>query len=393
MKEPKSLKSFRTLDVILISLSHHIHDIYTAFLAPVQVLIIEKLAINYTLFGLLSVIQRLPTLFNPLVGILADKVRIRYLMILSPTVTAVAMSLIGMAPSYSFLVLLMLISGIGSTMFHVPTPVMVKHVSGNRTGRGMSFYMVGGELARTLGPVVVLGAVDLWGFEGIFRLIPAGLLASVILFVRFRHVDLRKQVKKGDQSVSYFYTLRKYLPVLLIIGSITLTRGFMKSCLTYYLPGYMESIGESRWMAGISLSVIYLSGAAGTFFSGTISDFIGRKNTLLIVSIISPLLLMVFIYFRGFFTFPLLIAMGFFLLAPTPVFLAIIHELKTEHLPFVNGLYMTSNFLLGSVSTLVAGYGFDHFGNEATFKFAAGMALLAIPVTIYIKKRRPFNDN
>jgi FSR family fosmidomycin resistance protein-like MFS transporter len=192
MQDNSQKNKFRTPDVILISLSHHIHDIYTAFLAPVQVLIIEKLAINYTLFGLLSVIQRLPTLFNPLVGILADKVRIRYLMILSPTVTAVAMSLIGVAPSYSFLVLLMLISGIGSTMFHVPTPVMVKHVSGNRTGRGMSFYMVGGELARTLGPIVVLGAIDLWGFEGIFRLIPAGLLASIILFVRFRHVDLRK---------------------------------------------------------------------------------------------------------------------------------------------------------------------------------------------------------
>ncbi|MGQ1891988.1 MFS transporter [Thermophagus sp. OGC60D27] len=378
---------FKTLDVFLISLTHHIHDVYTSFLAPIQVLILEKLSINYTLFGLLSVIQRLPTLLNPLVGILADKVRIRYLMIVAPSLTAVSMSLIGLAPSYSFLVILMLVSGISSTMFHVPTPVMIRLIAGNRTGRGMSFYMVGGELARTLGPIVILGAIDLWGLEGTFRLIPAGILASLILFFRFRHVDLRKRIPHdGAQHNGYTATLKKYLPVLLIIGSITLSRGVMKSCLTYYLPGYLESTGSSRWMAGISLSVIFLSGTAGTLLSGTISDFIGRRNTLLIVSIVSPLLMGLFILAKGSFTLPLLIVMGFFLLAPTPVFLAIINSLKTDHLPFVNGLYMTSNFLFNSITTLATGYGFDHFGHQTTFIFAAFAALMAIPAALNINK-------
>ena len=70
-------KKFNSTDVIFISLAHHIHDIYTSFLAPVQTLLIEKLAINHTLFGLLSVIQRIPNLLNPFVGIMADRVRIR----------------------------------------------------------------------------------------------------------------------------------------------------------------------------------------------------------------------------------------------------------------------------------------------------------------------------
>lgn len=387
MTHKQKSTGFKTLDVFLISLTHHIHDIYTSFPAPIQVLLMEKLSINYTLFGLLSVIQRMPTLLNPFVGILADKVRIRYLMIVAPSLTAISMSLIGLAPSYSFLVIIMLVSGISSTMFHVPTPVMIRHIAGNRTGRGMSFYMVGGELARTLGPVVILGAIDLWGLEGTFRLIPAGILASLILFFRFRHVDLRKKISKDShQNNRYLKTLKQYLPVLLIIGSITLTRGFMKSCLTYYLPGYLESTGSSRWMAGISLSVIFLSGTVGTFLSGTISDFIGRRNTLLIVSIVSPLLMGLFILAKGAYTLPLLIVMGFFLLAPTPVFLAIINSLKTDHLPFVNGLYMTSNFLFNSITTLATGYGFDHFGHQTTFIFAALAAFLAIPAALNINK-------
>jgi len=382
-----SSKKFNSTDVILLSLAHHIHDIYTSFLAPVQTLLIEKLSINHTLFGLLSVIQRIPNLLNPFVGILADRVQIRYLVIFAPSVTAISMSLIGVAPTYVFLSLLMLVSGLSSSMFHVPTPVMIKHIAGNRMGRGMSFYMVGGELARTIGPVIVVGAVELWGFEGIFRLIPMGLVASVILYIRFRNLDMRKDFAEQQKAKHYTASLRNFLPLLLIIVSITFTRGFMKSCLTYYLPGFMEETGHSRWIAGISLSVVYLSGAAGTLLSGTISDYIGRKNTLLIFAVVSPLLMWLFIMAGEKFIFPILILAGFFLLAPTPVILAIIHEQKTKHLPFINGLYMTSNFLISSLATLITGYFLDHLSNELTFKISGAIAFLAIPVVLLYKEK------
>ena len=381
-------KKFNSTDVILISLAHHIHDIYTSFLAPVQTLLIEKLAINHTLFGLLSVIQRIPNLLNPFVGIMADRVRIRYLVIFAPAVTAVSMSLIGIAPGYIFLVILMLVSGISSSMLHVLTPVMIKHVAGNRTGRGMSFYMVGGELARTIGPLIIVGAVELWSFEGVFRLIPMGLIASIILYVRFRHLDLRKDFAERQKAKDYTTSLHDFLPLLLIIVGITFTRGFMKSCFTYYLPGFMEETGHTRWIAGISLSVVYLSGTAGTFLSGTISDYIGRKKTLLIFALVSPLLMWLFILAGDQFTFPILVLTGFFLLAPTPVILAIIHEQRTKHLPFINGLFMTSNFIISSITTLITGFFFDKLDNELTFKISGAIAFLAIPVVLLYKEKK-----
>ena len=381
----KETGKFKTIDVILISLAHHIHDIYTSFLAPVQMLLIERLGINHTLFGLLAVIQRIPNLFNPYMGILAERFRIRYFVIAAPSVTAISMSLIGLAPWYSFLVVLVLISGISSSMFHVPTPVMIRHVAGNRTGRGMSFYMVGGELARTVGPVIVIGAIDLWGFEGIFRLIPMGLVSSLILYIRFRYVDLRKDFPHEERKGNYSRAFREFLPLLLIIVAISFSQGFLKSCFTYYLPGYLEETGSSRWIAGISLSIVYLSGTAGALFSGTISDFIGRRNTLLVFALLSPLFAWIFILLDGKLIYPLLVLMGFSLMTPTPVFLAIIHRQNTKHLPFINGLYMTNNFLVSSLATLLTGFSFDHLGNEMTFRIAALIAFLAIPAVLLYK--------
>ena len=67
--------------------------------------------------GSLSVIQRIPSLFNPFIGILAEKVRVRYFVIFAPAVTTIAMGLIGVAPSYTVLAVLLFVSGISSTFF------------------------------------------------------------------------------------------------------------------------------------------------------------------------------------------------------------------------------------------------------------------------------------
>ncbi len=382
----KPPNNFQSKNVLTISFAHLIHDIYTSFLAPMQTIIIEKIGITHTLFGMLSVFQRIPSLLNPFVGIVAEKFKIRYFLILSPSITAISMSLIGIAPGYIFLVILMLISGLSSTLFHVPTPVMIKQISGDKTGKGMGFYMFGGELARTIGPVIITGAVDLFGFEGSFKLIPMGFLSSIILFTRFKNVEIRKNSEKEKHTSRYVSTLLKFLPLYSSIFGILLTRGAMKSALTFYLPRFMDLTGHSMWISTAALSIVQLSGAAGTFFSGTISDTIGRKQIFLIISVASPILMWLFILINiKLLTFPLLLINGLFLLAPTPVLLALIHDLDTKHLPFLNGVYMTGNFFISSLMTFLVGYGFDMIGHELTFKIAACIAFIAIPIVIRLK--------
>jgi FSR family fosmidomycin resistance protein-like MFS transporter len=188
---------FQTGNVIIISISHFLHDVYTSFLAPALPLLIEKLQINNTMAGLLYVFQRIPALLNPAVGIMADKMKMRYITIISPAVTAIAMSLIGVAPGYIFLALILMVSGLSSTLFHVPTPVMIKKVSGDKLGRGMSFYMLGGELARTVGPMVIYGIISLWGIEGTYKMMPLGIMASVLMYIRLRNIEVSSNIDKS----------------------------------------------------------------------------------------------------------------------------------------------------------------------------------------------------
>lgn len=371
-------KDFKTNHIVLVSSAHLFHDTFTSFLAQALPILIDKFGISKTLAGLLSIIQRIPSLFNFLVGIMAENIKARYLVIFAPAVTSVAMSLIGVAPGYIFLAILLFISGISSTLFHVPAPVMIKKLSGSRIGKGMSFFMLGGELARTLGPLVIVGVVSLWGFEGTYKLIPFGLAASLFLFIKLRNVDISSSFEGPVTKPEYWKIFKKFLPVFIAIGGIIFFRAAIRASLTLYLPVYITENGGEYWFSGVSLSVLQLAGALGTFYSGPISDKIGRKSSLLIITIVSPLLMYIFTFTQGFWTLPLLILMGIFLIASTPILLAVVHELETERLAFVNGVFMTINFTMGSLMVLLVGIVSDVFGINFTYKASAFVGLLAI---------------
>ena len=370
--------------VITISLAHLVHDTSSSFLAPILPLLIDRFGLTVFMAGLLDIFRKLPALANPFLGLLADRICVKYFIILAPGVTAISMSLLGAAPNYAFLIILLLISGISSAVFHVTAPVMIRQVSTGRIGQGMSFFMLGGELARTLGPMTILGAVSLWGIEGTYRLVPFGIVASVFLYFKLNSISVeRSPMGKGDAHAGK--VLAHLLPLFISLSGILLCRAAMKSALTIYLPTYLTSKGASLWMAGISLSVLQFSGAVGTFLAGTVSDRIGRKSALLVITVINPLLMWLFMVVDGIFVFPVLILNGLFLFASGPVLLALVHDIDSTRMSFINGIYMTLNVILTSVMVLAVGLAADYIGLDLTYRLSAVVALGSIVFVIFLK--------
>jgi len=373
--------------VLTMSAAHFVHDCYTAFLAPALPLIIDKLGMSYGMTGLLAVIQRIPSLFNPLIGIIAERPVMRYMVIFSPALTAVFMSLIGVAPGYTFLAILLFFSGISSTLWHIPTPVIVRQLSGSRVGKGMSYYMGGGELARTAGPMVILGVISWWGLEGMWRMMPLGLVASAVLWFQFRNARFTpSSSSRKHQEGSYWKIFLRFSAAFALTGGFTLFQAGMKASLTYFLPTFLTSTGNSLHYSEIALTVIQLAGAMGALFAGTISDKIGRYTTLLIISIATPLLTLLFLNLEGIWIFPVLLPLGFFLFAPTSVMLATVQELNTEKKAFVNSIYMTLNFFVSVMVYPLVGAAIDRVGFLPTFRFIAFLGFGAILIVVFTRK-------
>jgi len=380
-------KKFQAGKVITISAAHLFHDIYTAFLAPMLPLLIKKFGISLSMVGLLDVIRKAPSLFNPFIGLIADRICVKYMVIITPGITAISMSLLGSSPSYIILFILLFVTGISSALFHVPSPVMIKHFSGEKTGTGMSFYMFGGEIARTLGPLIITAALSLWGLEGSYRVMPLGIIASIILFLKLKDVSSINNKENNKKRKQAKETIKQLIPFFIFIVGFQLFRSGMKSALTLYLPTYLTGKGESLWIAGISLSVLQFSGAVSTFWAGYISDKISHRNTLLIIAIANPLAMWAFIISGKIMMIPFLILMGIFLFASGPVLLALVQETNTERPAFVNSIYMTISFSVSSLMVLFVGISGDKIGLELTFKICAVLAFLSIPFIFILPEK------
>ncbi len=373
--------------VLTISTAHFAHDVFSSFLAPLLPLIIEKLGLSLSMVALLDIIRRIPALFNPILGLIAEKRDVKYFVIFTPAITAISMSLIGLAPSYGILLILLLVSGISSALFHIPSPTMIKKASGDKTGTGMSFFMVGGEFARTVGPILATAGVSWWGLEGVYKLMPIGIVASLILYIKLRdfqtHIAPKKR-EKGDTKA----LLLKYKSFFIIIGLFILFQSALRSSLTLYLPVYLTQNGSSLWYSGISLAVLQFSGVLGVFFSGNISDKIGRYKTILFTSIGSTVFMALFIYFQNIF---ILGVLGFFVFASTPVLMALVQDTNSSMPTFMNSIYMAINF--GVSSIIVFGIGFlgDSIGLNETYMVCNIMAIGTIFVALYLKNAKIVN--
>ncbi len=377
-------KGFQRGRIVAVSLSHLFHDSYQAFLAPLLPLLVGKFGISLSTAGMLDVVRNLPSLLNPFLGIAVDRVPVKFFVIITPAVSAILMSFVGVAPTYGVIVLMMFVSGVNSSLFHVPGPVLVKRLAGGRTGSGMSYFMLGGELSRTLGPIVITGAITLWTLEGTWRLFPVGVAASVVLYFVLRDYNAGDGYSTEQANVSFRAVFRSLLPLFSFIGGYSLFLMAMKVSMTLYLPAYLVYHGKTLMSASLSLSILQFSGAAGTLFAGSISDRIGRKSTLLVSAIASPLLMWLFTVSGDALAIPILIAMGFFLFAPGPVVLALVQDVSSRAPAFSNGMYMTLNVLIRSLMVFVVGQLIDRTGFDLTYRIAASWAFALIPMVLLL---------
>lgn len=374
--------AFETARALPILTGHFVHDIYTAAVAPLLPVLIQRLTLSLTAAGSLNAIMQLPALLNPLIGYFADQVSVRYFVIFAPAITATLISMIGFAPNYLSLAILLFAVGVSTAVFHAPAPAMVARVSGNRVGLGMSLFMASGEMGFTIGPLLAVWAVTQWTLDGFWRLMFLGWATSLILFWRLRKVSARPE-KTGSLKAMLPAVSGLFVPIIFF----NLFRNPMIEGLTTYLPTYIRGQGKSLWLAGSSLSLIELAGVFGALIIGMLSDRVGRKRLLFIASLIASLLLMLFLSVEGWIGVPVLMALGFTSFSTMPVMLAIVQEQFPHNRAVANGLYMMVIFLLRPLGTLFIGALGDHLGLERAYWIAAFISLFTLPSILAIPEK------
>lgn len=373
---------FQRGNVLTITGGHFVHDTFSAFLSPLLPLIIEKLSLSLTLAGTLSAVIQLPSMLNPLIGYLDDRINLRKVLFFAPAITATMISAMGLAPNYYSLVFILFLAGLSSALYHSLAPALMARVSGGKVGMGMSFFMAGGEAGRTLGPLIAVSLVSLLTLEGILPVALLGWATSLFLYLRFQRTTLQPVKSFGLRAftpdIKGFF-----LPVFLV----SLSRSFIITSLGIYLPTLLESEGANLWAAGSSLAVYQFAGVIGALSSGTLSDRLGRRRVLFSTMLLSSLMLFLFLNLHGWTTILVLVFLGFLTLSFQPVMLALIQDHFPRSRAVSNGLYMALNFISLSAASIIIGMLGDHFGLRGAFFWAAVISLFSLPMLLVIPQK------
>lgn len=377
---------FQTPRVALISFSHFVHDLYPSFLPPLLPLIIEKLSLTLSQAGLLSFVMQVPAMLNPFIGLFADNKKVaRWLVILAPTLTALPMSLIMAAPTYSLLLVLLFLSGISSALYHVPSPVLVAGYSGIRKGRGMSLFMSGGELARTLGPIMAVALLSWLGMDRFYLVMGLAVMTSVLLWLTLESPPEKTGIRRNGSLKLAYAEIRHVLKPL---SGILAARAGMHASMGIFLSVFIEQQTGSLWYGGAALAIYEAFGVAGVLSAGTLSDWMGRRKVLFWALATAPIALLLFVHTSGILKITMLVITGFSVLSTTPVMLAIVQENADNHPSAANGMFMMVSFAVRSFAVLVVGFIGDVAGMENMFVFSALAGFLSLPFLIRLPDRK-----
>ena len=388
MKESPATESesieFQTGRVATIAGGHAVHDTFTAFLPPLLPRFIENMSLSNTAAGALSAFLQLPSLLQPVIGHIADQRALRRIVVLAPAVTATAMSLLGWAPGYTMLALLLVTAGLSVGAFHATAPVAVGYLSGKRLGRGMGFWMVGGELGRTLGPIVVVSALGVMSMKSMAALSLAGVATSVVLHFRLRDVPLRT---RGDgEQIHWKTAVLAMRGLMLLLGSMVILRSLMMMSVTTFLPVFLTEEGTNLWLAGAALSIVEGAGVLGAFAGGWISDRVGRRAVLAFGHLAAPLALLAFLAADGWVRIALLPVIGVTMLAIPPVLMAIVQEQFPDTRALANGTFLSMNFAIRSVAAIAFGAFGDAFGLSTAMLIAAFAMFGGLPLILLLPR-------
>jgi len=244
--------------------------------------------------------------------------------------------------------------------------------------------MVGGEIGRVFGPIVLVAAVGYFTFRGLPWLMILGILSSIVLFFRLRH---ETTLAAGDvKPLAVRTALLQIRPLLLPLICISFARSYMEATLTTFMPTFLTEEGSSLWLAGSAISILEFTGVFGALLLGPASDRIGRRIIVFISMLVAPVLMGIFLLLHGWAQIPLLMVLGFTTISIAPINMAIIQEHCPDSRALANGIFMALSFVIYSLNVIIIGRIGDLASLRLAFVISIVLVLLFSPAALFLPK-------
>ena len=357
----------------LLFLGHFLNDGFASFFAPLLPLLIDRLDLSLALAGALGTARIVAnSLLQPGLGHLVDRVQRPWLVVAGPLMTVVAMGLIGRVGAFPHLLVLMLISGVGTALFHPAAAALVAAGRPKRHGMLMAFFSSGGTLGGAVAPIVIVAFVERFSLLRTPWMILPGLLLLVAVAL-----PLRRVLPPTERRDVHRARLRELPSRLVLLWFVIVLSSTCSTAFSTFLAVLITERGGSALVGGAAISVYLLTGALAGFVAGNLSDRFGRKRVILTALVLATPFYVLFLYGPIAAAIPFIAAAGVFGLASVPVGVVAAQECLPGRTGLVSGLVMGFAWGVGGLALTPIGWLSDRFGLVAVMTVVAFLPLAA----------------
>ncbi len=375
----------------LLFVGHAVNDGYGGFLAPLLPLLISRLGLSLTLAGLLGTIRIVTnSAVQPSLGHWIDRAQRPDLVVIGPLMTVAAMSLLGIAPSYTVLVLLLLVAGAGTALFHPAAASLVTAGKPARAGLMMALFSSGGTAGAALAPVAIVAFASAFSLERS----PWLILPGVALVVAFA-IPLRGYVGDRSQRPLHEGSSAPLPRRLFVLWTAMVLASMGTIAFSTFLAVLVTERGGSTWLAGAAVSAYLIGGAVMEFLAGNLSDRFGRKVVMLGSLALAAPFMIAFLRGPADLMLPSAVLAGAFSLAYSPVGIVAAHECAPGRTGLVSGLVMGLAWGVAGLALTPIGWLADRYGLVPVMTFAAFLPLAGAVLLLFYREppRRPAADD
>ena len=383
---PTRFQVTRNKPLMTLMLGHLTLDMYAGILPVLYPLLQDQFDVSLKTVGFVSfAYSGAASLSQPFFGWIADRFGTRFIG-LALLWTACTYATIGFAPSFTILVLLAGLAGLGSGAYHPMGALNASAViTDEQRNTAMSIYVTGGTLGVALGPLIGALVFHYFGIHGTGVTILPGAGIAILMLFEMRTIALRVKRRSKSQQASQIPI--PVGPLAAVIGLMML-RSWTLFGIQSFVPTWYEDMGYSSMFYSLLATTLLLTSALGSVGSGTLADRYGRRMLLIGSAILSVPSILLFAQFPGVPAFFSGAMMGLLFASTGPLLLVIAQQLMAGRAGMASGLILGLGFVMGAIGVPIMGAFADAYGIQNAMRAQAIVGALSVLVAFLLPTER-----
>ena len=271
----------------LIGSGHFFSHFYLIVLPPLFPLLEAELGVGYAALGLLLSLPNLATmLLQTPIGFLVDRFGARRPLVIGLMVMGGAVAGAGLAPGYGALMALMVLMGVGNSVFHPANyAILAARIEPGRLGRAFSIHTFAGSLGWAASPAVVVFLTALWSWHVALVITGlCGVAVALVILTQGRELDAPASSAPAPARVpGKRASLGRLLsaPMLLLFVYMMMSAISNSGLNGFTVTTLVELHGADLVTANAALTVLLVASAVGVLAGGVLADRTRRHDLII----------------------------------------------------------------------------------------------------------------